>query len=81
MNSINHSTGVQLETLAVRIEALARVAVDGVVQTGNALNEARNHFGENDKAFGQWRESRLSWLHPRTALNYMQSAERYEDKQ
>lgn len=69
-----------LENRAVAIEAHAKTTVGSILAMGRELNAARQVFGENDKAFGQWREGRLPWLQSRTALNFMQVDSRFGDQ-
>lgn len=60
-----------LEQCAVDIEIGGRITVEGIMRIGKRLNDARGKFGDNDKAFGQWRKGRLPWLEYQTALNFM----------
>lgn len=60
-----------LEHCATDIEVGGRIAIEGIMRIGKRLNDARSKFGENDKAFGQWRKGRLPWLEYQTALNFM----------
>lgn len=60
-----------LEVCAMEIERGAKKTLEGVAWAGKALAEARKIFGENDKAFGQWREKRLPWLKQDTARNWI----------
>lgn len=62
---------ITLENCATRIEAGARTTIDGIMQAGKALSEARQLFGENDKAYGQWREKRLPWMKNDTASRWL----------
>lgn len=74
---IPQETAARLEACASRIEAGAKLTGEGILQIGAALNEARAEFGDNDRAFGQWRKARLPWLEERTALRFQQVAERF----
>lgn len=74
---IPQETAARLEDCASRIEAGAKLTGEGILQIGAALNEARAEFGDNDRAFGQWRKARLPWLEPDTALNFQRVAERF----
>ena len=67
MNEIS----ITLENCATRIEAGAKTTIDGIMQAGQALAEAREAFGDNDKGFGQWRENRLPWLKSDTATRWL----------
>lgn len=74
---IESATAARLEACASRIEAGAKLTGEGILQIGAALNEARVEFGDNDRAFGQWRKARLPWLEARTALGFQQIAARF----
>lgn len=60
-----------LEDCASGIESGLKVTVEGILEIGKALTAARDLFGDNDKAFGQWRKGRLPWLEVQTATNFM----------
>lgn len=70
------NTADPLESCARRVEAGIRTCFEGILIAGEALAEARTHFGENDKAFGQWRRERMPWLHANAATRFLQVWER-----
>lgn len=69
-----------LEYCATNIEIGGRITIEGIFRMGKSLNEARSKFGENDKAFGQWRKGRLPWLEYQTALNFMRVHSKFGDE-
>lgn len=66
-----------LESCARRVEGGVRTTVEGILIAGEALAQARQHFGNDNNAFGAWREQRLPWLKRDTALNFMQVWQRF----
>lgn len=69
-----------LEQCAVDVEIGGRITIEGIFRMGKRLNEARSKFGENDKAFGQWRKGRLPWLETDTAVRFMQVERKFSSE-
>lgn len=69
-----------LEHCAIDVEIGARITTEGVIRVGKALNNARSKFGDNDKAFGQWRKGRFPWLDPDKALACQQADRKFGDE-
>lgn len=72
---------VLLEDCANGVEAGAKFTVQGIMEIGKALSAAREVFGQNDKAFGKWRQGRLPWLETRSALRFIQVYEKFLPRQ
>jgi len=66
-----------LEHCAFEVELGAKITSEGVLRMGKALNLARAKFGDNDKAFGRWRNGRFPWLDPQKALVCQQAHQRF----
>lgn len=78
--SISQEDIVFLEDCAKGVEAGAKITIEGIFEIGSALLAARARFGEDDRAFGQWRRGRLPWLEQHTAANFMAVASRFTRK-
>lgn len=66
-----------LEHCAFDVELGAKITSEGVLRMGKALNKAKERFGENDKAFGQWKKGRFPWLSPEKALVCQNADQRF----
>ena len=73
------TSDVRLESCARRIEAGARTTIEGIMIAGEALAEAKELCGNDNNKFGAWRESRLPWLKPGTALNFRRVWDRFHN--
>lgn len=66
-----------LEDCARGVEAGVKITVEGIMEIGKCLVAARDSFGGNDKAFGQWRQGRLPWLTINNASRFIQVYEKF----
>lgn len=64
------TTQINLESIAIQIEAHSNAAVDNLLTVGKLLCDARESFPSNNE-FGEWRENRLAWLTQKTAYRWM----------
>ena len=69
--SLEPSQVTFLEDCASGVESGAKLTVQGIMEIGKALSAAREVFGQDDKAFGKWRQGRLPWLEMQTSINFM----------
>ena len=60
-----------LEDCASGVESGAKLTVQGIMEIGKALSAAREVFGQDDKAFGKWRQGRLPWLERTASFRFM----------
>lgn len=74
---LNSDDTAFLEDCAVGVECGLKLTVEGIFEVGRALCAARDKFGGNDKAFGQWRKSRLPWLKYETSQNFIHVWDRF----
>ncbi len=66
-----------LESCAQGVEAGVKITVEGILEIGKALSAAREIFGVNDKAFGEWRSKRLPFLERCSVLRFIQVYEKF----
>lgn len=74
---LNSEDTAFLEDCAVGVECGLKLTVEGIIEVGRALCAARDIFKGNNKAFGAWRQARLPWLKPATALNFIHVWDRF----
>ena len=68
---------VLLEDCASGVESGAKLTVQGIMEIGKALSAAREVFGQDDKAFGKWRQGRLPWLSSDASKRFLRVHNRF----
>ena len=74
---LNSEDTAFLEDCAHGVECGLKITSEGILEIGRALCAARDRFKGNDKAFGQWRESRLPFLTSHSSTRFIQVFDRF----